>query len=290
MTSRPIASQAEVLDAITFDALVAEQLWFDQERPAIDLTNVTFISSAALAQIAAICHGLDADGKRAVLVVPEPAVRTYLVRSGFVAAVEAVADLDPPLRPMDRAFQAQRGSSPLLIEVTRLEYDALPDLLGRIALVLRDWLGYTQRDADSAAIAISEVSQNGLDHGKGAPCFLAMQVYGAGTGQFLNVGVADCGVGLRRSLERNPANSYNSDDEAIRDAMDLGTSGYEDPTRGTGLWHLLQITHEYQGSVQIRSGTVKARYRADKEQGWIFSVVPVPGVHVELKLGRRSAA
>ena len=115
-----------------------------------------------------------------------------------------------------------------------------------------------------------------------------MQVYGKGAGQFLQIGVADCGVGLRQSLATNPKYAaLRSDEDAIRASVELGTSSYTDPIHGTGLYHLLEIAHEYEGSVQIRSGTAKARYRGDKGRGWLFTVAYVPGVHVEFSLRRR---
>ena len=77
---------------------------------------------------------------------------------------------------------------------------------------------------------------------------------------------------------------------AIKLATRLGTSEHDDPTRGTGLYHLLEITYKHRGSVQIKSGAAKARYRMDKRQGWAFTVVPTRGVHLALTLPSKAAA
>lgn len=281
--------QRGVLDSRSFDELVSEQQPFARRAPKIDLTGVTFVSPAAIVQTVSACHALARDGRRPELVVPDTAVRSYLYRAGLMAAIDGVADVRPQLRLVGDSYQALRGSNPLLIEVTRLDAARLSELLSRIVFVLKEKLKYLQRDAYSAAVAISEVTQNSLDHGGGAPSFLAMQVYGRGAAQFLQIGVADCGVGLRASLASNPEYaSLPSDAQAIRAAVELGTSAYQDPTHGTGLYHLLQIAQENKGSVQIRSGQAKAIYRWDRGKAWIFQVAQVPGAQIELSLGRRA--
>lgn len=291
MQSKRAAARRDVLDAVSFDALVAEQQWFQVPDPVIDLTGITFVSPAALVQTAASCHALAGGRYRPSVVVPDLSVRSYLARSGFTKAVEDVAEITPQLRLVRNRYEALRGSNPLLIEVTRLEPTKLPDLLNRIVFVLSQKLRFGLRDAYSTAVAISEAAQNSLDHGGGSPGFLAMQVYGKGVRQFLQIGIADSGIGLQRSLASNPKHaSIETDAAAIRAAVERGTSAYEDPTHGTGLYHLLDIASDRKGSVQIRSGAAKARYRGDKGRGWIIPVAHVPGVQIELSLGRMTRA
>ena len=67
-------------------------------------------------------------------------------------------------------------------------------------------------------------------------------------------------------------------------AIEPGTSEFEDPTRGTGLYHLLEIAYKHEGVVQIRSGEGKVRYRMDQRKGWGFHVPRMPGVQISLNL------
>ena len=91
-------------------------------------------------------------------------VRSYLRRSGFFAAISDVATIDPPV-PASDFDEVLRGSSPMLIEVTRIENGkALPALLDRIVLVLRDQLNYQKFDSFDVATVISEACQNTFDH------------------------------------------------------------------------------------------------------------------------------
>jgi hypothetical protein len=178
----------------------------------------------------------------------------------------------------------------MLIEVTKIERGRdLPELLNDIVMVLRGKLKYKKRDAFDVATVISEVGQNTFDHNKQTCGFIAMQVYEPRPGRsFLEIGIGDYGDGIAKTLRRNPNNPANSTDlEAIQIATRLGVSAHNDPTRGTGLYHLLEIAYKHEGMVQIRSGSGKVRYRMDKRVGFPFSVAYVPGVQIALQLNRK---
>ena len=274
----------EKLDSKTFDDLLRHTGAFinGHTEPLFDLTGVKLITPAALVQLAAASHALAAEGKSAIIAVDDDDVRSYLVRTGFITAIDGAAEIRPYLPPS--GLLGLRGTNPLLIEVTKLsDASKLPELLDQIVWVLQHRLSYKKYDAFDIATAVSEISQNIFDHNSTPAGFLAMQVYNKG--KFLEIGIADNGVGLRNTLRRNPKHAaLSSDSEAIRAAIRLGTSEHDDATRGTGLYHLLDLTYKHEGSVQIRSGAAKARYRMDKKQGWIFSVPDMPGVQIALTL------
>lgn len=103
--------------------------------------------------------------------------------------------------------------------------------------------------------------------------------------------MSDYGVGLAATLRRNPKNgAVGSDLVAIQLATKLGTSEHDDPTRGTGLYHLLEITYKHAGAIQVKSGNAKVYYRMDRRQGYAFTVPAVPGVHVALSLPSKDRA
>ncbi len=214
------------------------------------------------------------------------------MRCGFFNVVWGVAKIEPEIGPLGSfRYNALRGSNPMLIEVTRIESGvALPALLDQIVWVLRYRLKYRKYDAFDVTTAVSEICQNTFDHNSGTAGFLAMQVYGQGAKRFLEIGVSDYGDGLAATLKRNPKNVIASDLDAIKGATQLGISEHDDPTRGTGLYHLLEITYKHAGSVQIKSGSAKVRYRMDRRQGWAFPVPAAPGVHVALTLPSKTKA
>ena len=278
-------STIEKLDSVSFDELIKQQNPFEQELSTLDLSGVRMITPAVVVQLVALCYALAKEGRELTIILDDVSVGTYLARAGFMAAVKPVARIEPPFFT-GTSYERLRGSNPTLIEVTKIETgSALPDLLDHIVSVLRQRFKYRKYDAFDAVTAISEICQNTFDHNHQTCGFIAMQVYGKGSKRFLEIGVADYGDGLAKTLGRNPKNpKIASDLEAISMATELGTSQHDDPTRGTGLYHLLEITYKHQGSVQIRSGNGKVRYRMDKRKGWTFSVPYVPGVQIALTL------
>lgn len=280
------------LDSITFDQLLLRQDPFSAARPLIDLRGVRLVTPAGLVKLAATLHAIARDGRSPTIAGVEESVRTYLMRSGFASVVGAVAEFDPPFPShVHPVFDRMRGSNPLLIEVTKLDSgEALPELLSQIVGVLNRRFKYAQYDAFDAATAVSEIAQNTFDHNRDACGFIAMQVYGAGPKRFLEIGVSDYGEGVAATLMRNPKiGTIPSDGQAIRMATQLGTSAFDDPTRGTGLFHLLEIAFKHEGSVQIWSGRAKLRFRMDRKRGWEFSVPHLPGVHVTMTLRSKTS-
>ena len=229
------------LDSVSFDTLLQEQDPFGSGKGKFDLKSVQLITPAALTQLAAAVHALSADGLHPEIAIEQESVRTYLLRAGFIEVIRAVAQVEPPFSGT-MGYDRLRGSNPMLIEVTRIETGSgLPDLLDKIVWVLRHRLKYRKYDAFDVATGISEICQNTFDHNQGTCGFLAMQVYGKGAKRFLEIGVADYGGGIMATLRRNPKNhNISTDIEAIREATKLGTSEHDDPTRGTGLYHLLE--------------------------------------------------
>lgn len=278
----------EKLDSITFDTFISKIDPFGKKNDVFDLKGIGFISPSALVQLAAVCHALKAQGRSPLIVLDNQSVCTYLSRAGFVSVLESVAQFESHgMTEVD--YDYLRGSNLLLIEVTKIASgSALPAILDQIVDVLRKKFKYKKNDAFDVAIAVSEVCQNTFDHNKSTCGFLAMQVYGKGTKRFLEIGIADYGEGLANTLRRNPKNKgIVSDYDAIKYAIKAGTSEHDDPTRGTGLYHLLETVYKYQGSVHIRTGKGKIRYRMDLEQGWRSDVAFVPGVQIALTLNHK---
>lgn len=287
MERSPQARPDHALDARTFEQLLTDQRPFDQPSPRIDLSDVSFVSPAGLVQLSAVCHALyDAD-RPATIHIPSFTVRSYVVRAGLMTALRDLALVTPQFGKLEHASDLRRGSNPLLIELTRFEdTNTLPSILDQIVDVLMGELRYADREAFNVATAVSEVAQNALQHA-GVCAYGAMQVYRSGQRPFLEFAIADHGVGLLQSLRRNAAHDDVRDDaSAIRRALEPRASGLDDETHGTGLYHLGEIALAYEGTLQIRSGSVAAYYRGDLQKGWMRTGMHMPGVQITLKLNR----
>ena len=181
----------------------APDLW---HRPDghVEIRADARLTPAALVQLASLCYALQQAGHHPVLRADDAAVREYLWRCGFLAVVDPVAMVEPPLVIAPGADQEARAS-PLLFNVTRLATSAaLPTLLDRMLGVLRQRLHYQPDDACDVATAVSEICQNIFDHNAHTAGFVAMQVADRAGHRCLEIGVADYGAGLAATPRRNP--------------------------------------------------------------------------------------
>lgn len=285
---RVVAAPIRKLTGVTFDALLERANPFRDAACEFDLRDVELVTPSAMVQVAAAAHALAQEGRLLTIRVERDSVRSYLARCGLVEALEGVAQIEPSMSADIHRYDHLRGSNLHLLEITKIQDGrALPGLLDRIVNLLRTKFKYRKNDALDIATVISEVSQNTFDHNDGAYGFIALQVYRGKNGRFAEFGVADCGLGLRTTLSRNPRYRISSDVQAIQLATQLGVSQHADETRGTGLHHLLRIAYKHAGSVLIRSGGGKVSYRGDTQRGVGFPVPPMPGVQIQVHLGRR---
>ncbi len=275
------------LTSATLDGLLRQQPLFNSSEVTLDLTKIEFVTPGALVPLAAICHALQQKKCKTTIKLSDNDVRSYLLRSGFTRVLQDIVTFQPNIpKARTMIFEALRGTNPLLIEVTKIENGAaLPELLNQIVRVLRYRLKYKKHDAFDIATGISEVCQNTFDHNDQTCGFIAMQTYKKNSERFIEIAVADYGAGLRSTLQENPNTpGIKTDFEAIKLATQLGTSQFDDPTRGTGLHHLLEIAYKHEGAVEFWSGSGKIRFRMDQRKGWEFGCVAIPGVIVNLSL------
>jgi len=275
------------LTSTSLDGLLRQQPLFKASEVTLDLTQIEFVTPGALVPLAAICYALQQKKCNTTIKLSDNDVRSYLLRSGFTSVVQDIVTFQPNIpKARSMIFEALRGTNPLLIEVTKIENGAaLPELLNQIVHVLRYRLKYKKHDAFDIATGISEVCQNTFDHNEQTCGFIAMQTYKSHHERFIEIAIADYGEGLKSTLQQNPNNpEIKTDFDAIKIATQLGTSQFDDPTRGTGLHHLLEIAYKHEGAVEFWSGSAKIRYRMDQRKGWKFNSTAIPGVIVNLSL------
>lgn len=284
-----IASPSSILGAVEFDRLLDGPSPLRSPHPRFDLSHVHLVTPGALVAIAAACHHLAQARRRPTLVVPDPSVRSYLLRAGLAQAVPSVV-LEPPMLEFELDWPGFRsgGSRTLLpLSLVRSIAEICP-LLNQVVETLCRELSFAANDACDIALAVSELLQNARDHGDGCGAFIAMQVYSrGGSDAFLELGVADHGPGLLQTLRQNIRHGHlRQDADAILLATKLGVSRLEDATRGTGLHHLLRLSEKHRARLQIRSGRAAARFRMDIPRTYTLKVPWMPGTQVALSVNR----
>src|SRR5437773_1136905 len=88
-------NQIEKLDSISFDKLLETQNPLEQSAPRFDLTGTRLITASALVSLAAVCHAMHRERRQPTIVLDNPSVRSYLVRSGFVSVLSQFARFEP---------------------------------------------------------------------------------------------------------------------------------------------------------------------------------------------------
>ena len=275
------------LNSITFTEIVRIQRLLEISEPVLDLSNFSFISPGGLVPLTALCFDLSNKGRTLKIKVANPNLRSYFVKSGFLDVVCEIVRFDPQILPTRLVeYDDWKGLNTKLIELTKIEnHNNLDPILKRTINTLRGEMKYPKNDAFNLGIALSEMCQNTIDHNMEACGFFSLQLFNSGGGSFMEIGISDCGVGLAQTLRENPNTpAFKDDFEAIKLATMLGLSQYDDPTRGTGFYHLIKIVEKYLGSIRITSGSATFYYRADKNQTHSFNSLPMPGVTVVLSL------
>lgn len=248
------------------------------ERVLVDLSKLEFIDLFAMICIIYCCADLlDLNGCQVELDVSKGRACSFLPRAGFFNALSDKVTLKNDYSFSDDDWvDALRGSNPALLELTSINSPkVIDDILDRLITVLRRELHYDDSDAYDLAIVFSELCQNVLDHNPpDSDGLAAMQVYSGRHGRFMQFVVADRGMGIRQTLQHNLRYAgINTDVEAISQSIRLGVSEYsDDPTRGNGLYHLLDLSFKHLGTVHIRSGNGKVYLRTDRRRAKGFSV------------------
>lgn len=284
---RPISR----LDAVGFDELLRRCAPFDSRYSILDLQDVEFVTPAGLVGVAALCQALRERGRWASVELGSTNQRSYLVRAGLVSVLSKIATVRPTMPVPQMLYgDRRRGASPRLVEITPLgDLDSLYELLERIRKFARSELGYDRRDATYLTQVVSEVCDNSLSHNERSCGFLALQGYGPHGRCRVELGIADCGGGLAATLGRNGRHgSVASDVAAIHLAVQQGISQFDDPTRGTGLTNLLRVAELLRGTVNIRSGSARARFTCEYPAGDYAAVPWMAGVQISLTLQGRS--
>ena len=102
----------------------------------------------------------------------------------------------------------------------------------------------------------SEMVNNAAEHGMsdaGAHCHVRLMPHRRSLA--LDSVITDRGPGIRTTLERNPNLQVESDEQALRLAVQELTSGTGNPTRGIGLWIAFLECQKPGRKLQVHSGT-----------------------------------
>lgn len=251
-------------------------------RLTLDLSGVVFVGPAALATLVASvtsahAEGLISDGS--IYVPPNNRlVARYLDRVEFNKLLTGshVAD--------DFARHPPSGFRPFQTFDCAEDLD---DLARSLTMAGTEALAIDEKDQMAVLLAITEITQNVLDHANSSVGGFAIAQRAVSRQEF-EVAVADAGIGIPASLRKNPDYQDVADDgQAISLALSPGVTASPDGgNRGVGLSAIRSFLRENGGTLMVRSGT--GAVEDGERQVTRRNLPPIGGtvVALRMKIGR----
>lgn len=264
-------------------------------RSVIDLRGVPFIDMFSSVGLLYCCRDLlDLHACQVQLKLDGNGACAFLPRIGFLSALDPRVMLSSA-HSLAQLYEGEsyRGNSRMIIELTRLDSDeTIKNVLNHVMDVLVENLYYSSHEVCDLASIFSELCHNVPEHaGSNSNGLAAMQIYRGRYGPFMQFVVADQGVGILETLQRNPTHSHLVDDvEAIAASLQPRTSEYLDESRGNGLAFLVERVHRLKGRLHIRSGSGKVYVRTEPDDFRRFRVAPLTGTQVSVTFPARDIA
>lgn len=235
------------LDSTNVSAFCA-RIDLRQERPLIDLSNVTFVTPFALIYLGMFLRYHDHQGKWFSWAIPRnDDVKRYLAGMRFYERFRFTQEMVDAAR----ACAFKRGTS--LNDIIDIQQEE--DVGERIASRSADVLQHVSVDRGLIAEVVSELVDNFAQHaGTNLPAAFTMQWFPAL--KYLTIALGDCGLGIRQTLQRNQQYAHVAgipDQDAIALALEQRVSCQ--PDHGMGLTEVVESVLATKGSLTIASGS-----------------------------------
>ena len=223
----------------------------------IDFGPVEFIKPVGVVAFLATLDGLTNQLNVMCLtfkLLESPAVREYLRLSGAFDVMRRLISFDS-LQPED-----VRPKPPTLGLIVPCEYFGSEDDIEQLANQMEeDFQTVLARHGsliETCHTAFSEIATNVIYHAETGGGYVLAQQCNYRNGPMVEIAVADCGIGIQASLQKNHKYAHIlSDADAIELATKEGISSLEDRYRGYGLYH---VTYDVKSNnareITIRSG------------------------------------
>lgn len=204
----------------------------------------------------------------------------YLERMNFYKLVNNPCPHNP----------GKRKSSDEFIEITEMDGNVLPQpVRTKLNSLVQGRVDLKNEAGDSFLVACGELVDNTRHAYNQAiteqaavwpPALILAQYYQPSN--TLHVTVADCGIGMWRSLEaKDPVEAFKSDKSAIERALILGMKGFNRSGKGLGLAAIARFMRQNGGKFSIRSGeclSMQSPHRTSRK------VAPWKGAIVSLEI------
>jgi hypothetical protein len=291
---RSRGAMSGVLTMGSLDPAFSAAAHVDGEPVVLDLRTVEFVEPAGLCGLAALLEYLIPRCEEVNLALAGRDVPAYLERMNFFRLFSGRVRTNVDVASLE---ERQRHNPGTLQELINFHTEQeIPGIIERISEILENQ-GYRLRERVAICSVLSEVCSNAAEHGASSfGAYAAVQAYHhivsgpRRRGEEVLVAIADGGVGVRKTLSRNPkyAGHTTTDNDALRLALEMGVSGTGEIGRGGGLALVAQIAARSGGSLSLRSGTGRVTVYEDRKNS--RNVPQFPGTFVRVSLPRTPQA
>lgn len=252
---------------------------FGDEQVEIDLRGCEFIRPPAVLWVATYALSVAARGVKCRVVVPANfGVCIHLKSMGLFDVLQGSGvDID------DRGIGSSANSQ-LVLGVTKFDSVNEVEILADRALTALSKKGFGAANIHPLVTEVfAEIAMNAVQHADSPIGALGLiQFYQFEQGERFVITVADGGIGIRRSLERNPQlrDEIAYDWDAIELALREGVSGTGLSTRGIGLFGVVEdmqhpgrqlVIHSGQGMLSLSAGVESQAQRTIAFPGTLVS-------------------
>lgn len=259
---------------------------------SLDLRQVQFVEPAGLCGLAALLERLTARSEEVSLSLRGRNVAAYLERMDFFSMFDGRIQTNVDVSSLEERERHDPGT---LQELINFNNEAeIPAIIQRISKILENQ-EYLLKERVAICSTLSEICANAAEHGASSfGAYAAVQAYhhivsgSRRRGEEVLVAIADGGVGVRETLSRNPAYAEHTetDNDAIRHALEMGVSTTGEVGRGGGLTLVAQIAARNVGSLSIRSGSGRITVYEKRKNS--RNVPNFPGTFVRVSLPRHA--
>lgn len=257
-------SSGDRFNSVAFDRLVGSLLRRAPEPEhalIIDLGSARFFDPYGMVCLVMLARWLHDRQRQVAVVLPTDSDAQQVGYSmGFFEQLALYSSLRNTgrMRPVAPVGVHGLGLTPIVAGAD------IAAVVGQFMALARAELGFGAGDLVDSAKMVSELSSNIRDHSQDQG-LAAAHLYRDRSGRrYISIGVADLGIGIRRSLsQRHSEAGQWTHAQAVARALDglssRATGG------GLGLSSVRELVRRYQGHLALRSGDAKLQLSADKQ-------------------------
>lgn len=247
----------------------------------IDFSGLTFIHPSGIVATLCLIERLLEYGKPTKVILPKnPAINYYFSKIHMLDALKSLTKT--ATMPMQLGDRMARLTP--IIPVASFYNESEVEMIAQNIEATMSHQGYTNLMWACHTI-VAELAANVVQHSGGSRGWVLVQKYNYSGGHIIEIAVGDSGIGMRRSLSRNPlvASTIHDDKDAVKRAVSESVSRYTDPLRGNGLFYVCSEILATDRKLSIRSGTACLVVHDDGRQ-IVYNRLPMVGVLAEARI------